>query len=236
MASKKLQNRMKSVECMDARLKQLALRLDQTRKALGVDERRARVAELCEIGGDFLSVGLDQFSRAERLGAFMFLAEMAEDETFLEKCRCRAASEMASRQQAKESKKAGKRRKRRTSEVIVESVEPALAQSAPLAAPPVAETREPMIVRFSGPITGLGQRLRSLGLNYDPAKREWTGRADRTAVESEIKASPCAPLLKEISSPTSLVASPAAPPPVPPVAGWWPQLRRDDVGEVEVEN
>jgi hypothetical protein len=239
MASKKLQNRVESVERMDAQLKQLALRLDRAKKALGVDERRERVAELCEIGGDFLSVGLGAMAHAERLGAFMILAEMAEDEAFLEKCRRRAAAETARRQQAKDDKKAGKCRKRRESEVSVEFIEPAPVRSAPSVAPaaaPVTETKEPLIVRFTGPISGLGQRLRSLGLNYDPAKREWMGLAERTAVEAEIKASPCAPLLEEISSLTPLVATSAAQPATSSAVGWWPQLRNNDVGEVELES
>src|SRR5688572_1670166 len=98
MASKKLQNRMKSVERMDAQLKQLALQLDQAKKAMGVDERRERVGELCDIGGDFLSVGLGRLKPNERLGAFMILAEKAESENFLEECRSRAVAETARRQ------------------------------------------------------------------------------------------------------------------------------------------
>lgn len=242
MASKKLQNRMKSVERMDAQLKQLALRLDQAKKAMGVDERRERVGEFCAIGGDFLSVGLDRLKPNERLGAFMILAEKAESESFLEECRSRAAAEMARRQMAKDAKdewKRERRRKRREPEVEVESVGQAPVRPAPVVAPivPIPEVGlESLIVRFFGPITGLGQKLKKLGLTYDPVREQWTGDANRAAVEAEIKASPCFPLLKGIVSGGPSAGPPPAPPLITSAVGWWPQLRNNDVGEVELEN
>jgi len=242
MASKKLQNRVKSVERMDAQLKQLALRLDQAKKALGVDERRERVGELCTIGGDFLSVGLGRLEPNERLGAFMILAEKAESESFLEECRSRAAAEMARRQMAKDDKdewKRERRRKRREPKVEVEPADAVAAQSAPATVPITSAAKvdlESLIVRFSGPIIGLGHKLRKLGLTYDRASEQWTGEANRAAVEAEIKASPCFPLLKGIFSDGLSAGPPPAPPRVTSTVGWWPQLRTNDVGEVEVEN
>jgi len=238
MTSKNLQNRMKSVGRMDAQLKQLALRLDQAKKALGVDERRERVGELCDIGGDFLSVGLGRLKPNERLGAFMILAEMVESESFLEECRSRAAAEMARRQMAKDAKdgwKRERRRKRREPEVEVESIEQAPVRSAPVVAPivPTPEAGlESLVVRFSGPITD-GKKLRALGLTYDRASEQWTGEANRAAVEAEIKVLSCARLLKEI---ISLGASTPAAASAPATTGWWPQLRNGPDLEVEVED
>jgi hypothetical protein len=241
MARKKRQNRMKSVERMDAQLKQLALRLDQAKKALGVDERRERVGELCDIGGDFLSVGLGRLKPNERLGAFMILAEKAGSESFLEECRSRAAAEMARRQMAKDTKdewKRERRRKRREPEVEVESVEQAPVRSAPVVAPivPIPEVGlESLVVRFSGPIAD-GKKLKALGLTYDPLREQWTGDANRAAVEAEIKASSCFPLLEGIFSGGPSAGPPPAPPLITSTVGWWPQLRNHDVGEVEIEN
>ncbi len=240
MASKKLQNRVKSVERMDAQLKQLALRLDRARKALGVDERRERVGEFCAIGGDFLSVGLGRLKPNERLGAFMILAEKAESESFLEECRSRAAAEMARRQITKDAKdewKRERRRKRREPKVEVEPVDLVAAQSAPAmtsVAPAAEVDLESLIVRFSGPITGLGHKLRKLGLTYDRAREQWTGEANRAAVEAEIKVSPCFPLLKGIFSGGPSAGPRPAPSLITTAGSWWPQLR--NVGEVELEN
>jgi hypothetical protein len=235
MASKKIQTRMKSVERMDVKLKQLTLRLDQAKKALGVDERRERVGELCAIGGDFLSVGLGKLKPNERLGAFMILAEKVESESFREECRSRATAEMDRRQQCKDIKKEAKRRKRRKTEIAVESIESVAPQSTPSAVPmppPVSSPKEALVVRFSGPITGLGQRLKSLGLRYDWQKEEWRGCADRAAVEAEISTSPYAQLLVDILPP----APSALKLPTASATGWWPQLRNDDIGEVEIES
>jgi hypothetical protein len=73
-------------------------------------------------------------------------------------------------------------------------------------------------------------------LTYDPVREQWTGDANRAAVEAEIKASPCFPLLKEIFSKRPSAGAPPATPLITSAVGWWPQLRNNDVGQVEVEN